>query len=725
MSLSRTASPRATAYSLRALALSVGLFGLLRLAWVEANLLAPFTAFQAQLAAWSGSGQPSLVQVGLNCSGADALALCLAFVALWPARLDVKLAGLVGGVLVVVSVNVARIASLVRMEGSAWFPALHEYVWPALLTLTSAAYVFVWMTRVGHDRTGGTARPASAGGAPPWLALGVLAVSVVTFYAAAPWYLHAAPLIALAGWMAGAAATALTWLGATATSSGAVLTTSRGAYLVTAECIATPVIPIGLAAIATLPATWRTRVFWLLAAGPIVVLLGLARLLVLALPTSLTAAPDFWAHAFFQLVLGLAAVCFVALRRARSAPGRAWMRASAAAAAGAAAAALLGLSYSETVSAAGLTLAGPFVGASEAARAVSDPQRALALLPPFQFGLLLALALASAGAWTTRRAVAALAALLVLQVLFFASLHAAGALGGGTPPVAGVRALALLVPLALLLLFTRPADALPSPEYVRFWENVGADFPDLGGASSTDYYFDNEVRLLGEHLPPLPGLRLLKTDLWDEARNTRILAWAGRQGASCYGVDISKPTIRLARRAFDSRPLHAAAGDVRRLPFPDGCFDAIYSMGTIEHFDDDKAAAAEMYRVLVPGGRAIVGVPNRWDPFLRPLLVWTLQRAGLYGYGAERSYSRRGLRQLLEGAGFRVETETGILFIPGWLRLMDLACHTWCRPLTRLTGPMVAVFRWLDGRFPSLRRHGYLLATVAVKPSGVTAAPGR
>jgi len=29
-----------------------------------------------------------------------------------------------------------------------------------------------------------------------------------------------------------------------------------------------------------------------------------------------------------------------------------------------------------------------------------------------------------------------------------------------------------------------------------------------------------------EHFPPLEGLRMLKTDLWDEAKNTRILAWA-------------------------------------------------------------------------------------------------------------------------------------------------------------------------------------------------------
>ena len=45
--------------------------------------------------------------------------------------------------------------------------------------------------------------------------------------------------------------------------------------------------------------------------------------------------------------------------------------------------------------------------------------------------------------------------------------------------------------------------------------------------------------------------------------------------------------------------------------------------------------------MLKPGGRAIVGVPNRYDPFLRPLLATVLQAVGLYGYGYEKSYSRR------------------------------------------------------------------------------------
>ena len=57
----------------------------------------------------------------------------------------------------------------------------------------------------------------------------------------------------------------------------------------------------------------------------------------------------------------------------------------------------------------------------------------------------------------------------------------------------------------------------------------------------------------------LDGLRILKTDLWDEAKNTRILAWASRQGARAYGIDISEPTVIQARAAFDAGPRRRCA----------------------------------------------------------------------------------------------------------------------------------------------------------------------
>jgi SAM-dependent methyltransferase len=260
----------------------------------------------------------------------------------------------------------------------------------------------------------------------------------------------------------------------------------------------------------------------------------------------------------------------------------------------------------------------------------------------------------------------------------------------------------------------------PRSAYREFWAGVGERFPDLDGAVSTRYYSDNERRLFTEHLPSLEGLKVLKTDLWDEAKNTRILAWASRQGAHAYGIDISEPTVIQARAMFETgfgvrHRLRSAVGDVRALPFSDGSFDAVYSMGTIEHFDETERAVEEIVRVLKPGGRAIVGVPNRYDPFLRPLFASALQAVGLYGYGYEKSYSRRALRRMLEKAGLDVAAETAILFMPGWLRMLDLACHVWCRPLAVVTGALVRPFVFLDRHVPAVRRHGYLLATVAVK----------
>jgi SAM-dependent methyltransferase len=257
----------------------------------------------------------------------------------------------------------------------------------------------------------------------------------------------------------------------------------------------------------------------------------------------------------------------------------------------------------------------------------------------------------------------------------------------------------------------------PESAYQQFWTGVGERFPDLDGAASTRYYAANEQRLFTEHFAALSGMKILKTDLWDEAKNTRILTWASRQGADAYGVDISEPTVRQAREGFnDATTLKGVVGDVRDLPFATGSFDGVYSMGTIEHFDDTERAVREIARVLKPGGRAIVGVPNRHDPFLRPLLATALQATNLYGYGYEKSYSRRSLRKMLEDAGLRVVDETAILFIPGWLRMLDLACHIWCRPLARVTSAFVRPFVFLDEHVPRVRRHGYLLATVAVKP---------
>src|SRR5690606_32729351 len=77
---------------------------------------------------------------------------------------------------------------------------------------------------------------------------------------------------------------------------------------------------------------------------------------------------------------------------------------------------------------------------------------------------------------------------------------------------------------------------------------------------------------------------------------------------------------------------------------------------------------------------------------------------------------RRSLRRMIEATGLEVTLESGILFIPGWLRMIDLWCHTRMRPLTVITGALVKPFVWLDRRVSWLSRHGYLIASVGMKP---------
>ena len=284
-----------------------------------------------------------------------------------------------------------------------------------------------------------------------------------------------------------------------------------------------------------------------------------------------------------------------------------------------------------------------------------------------------------------------------------------------------IRAWALAIPLVLAFVAWLPVEGTVAGDstYRQFWQHTGETFPVLTGAASTEYYFANEKRLLTETFPTLAGLTLLKTDLWDEAKNTRILQWVAEQGAKVVGIDISEPIVHQARAAFDGHRLRPVVSDVRRLPFVDDSFDAIYSMGTVEHFVETEASVAELARILKPSGRLILGVPNRHDPFLRPLLVAALSRLGLYAYGFEKSYSRRSLRKMLEAAGLEVRSDTGILFMPGWLRMLDLWCHTRARSLTVVTAALVAPFVWLDRLSSRLRRHGYLIVAVGEKPVAV------
>jgi SAM-dependent methyltransferase len=211
---------------------------------------------------------------------------------------------------------------------------------------------------------------------------------------------------------------------------------------------------------------------------------------------------------------------------------------------------------------------------------------------------------------------------------------------------------------------------------------------------------------------------VLKLDLWNEAFNTRILDWMREQGAEVVGLDLSGVVAGRARRNALAKgdPLPLLRADIRELPFPADSFDVVYTMGTIEHIDEYPQSLREIHRVLRPGGRAIVGVPHKWNLFLRPVMVWILDAFGQYLYAPEKSFGSAELRRDLESAGLQPIERTGILTLPGPLRMADLFFYTRGIPLYRLSPLFLAPFQFLETRWRWPGRFGYLLTWIACKP---------
>jgi ubiquinone/menaquinone biosynthesis C-methylase UbiE len=213
-------------------------------------------------------------------------------------------------------------------------------------------------------------------------------------------------------------------------------------------------------------------------------------------------------------------------------------------------------------------------------------------------------------------------------------------------------------------------------------------------------------------------LLFLKTDLWNEAKNTRILWWVSSRGAKVVGIDLSREVWAEVRAKWpdnDAPEPWLMMADVRCLPYLDNTFDGIYSMGTIEHFPETDQALAEIYRVLKPGGRAIIGIPNRHDLFLRPLQVFFLKQLGLYAFGYEKSFSRSTFSQMVKRHGFKIIAERSLLFMPGFLRMLDLFCYHRVPALLPLTRLLLKPFVFLYNRVEFFRRRGYLLTLILEK----------
>ena len=449
----------AVAFVLRVLVWIVALFGLLRLPWVQSHLLIPFAGLQQNLGCLITGASKSAVTVDLSCTGSDAMALCLGTVLAFPVPWRRRLIGGAVGLALVTAVNTARIGSLslVAADNGNLFRFLHIYLWPTALIVVAAGYVFLWMSWAGasaSDRTSLWPLSRNATSQRTWRFLVATLSLAVLYYAGSRWFLQSPALLAVAEWSAAAAGLMLSFFGIEAEVTNNILRTAHGAWLVSQECVATPLIPVYLAAVWVAPLPLGRRFLGWLAALPLFAFLATARLLVLALPAAMVGSHMVAVHAFYQvvtalLVVGLAAGTDVGSRNTGNSSARKNRlgRFGIAVLAGVLAAVLVGTLGREWLSPLFDQLA-QSLHLGHVGHGYRDAQGALAILPAFEMGLFVAL-LVTLRRRIDRVALSAFAILLLSQAAALAAFGEWAIHSGFEPPVVLIRVVALSMPLLL------------------------------------------------------------------------------------------------------------------------------------------------------------------------------------------------------------------------------------------------------------------------------------
>ncbi|MCT4656583.1 MAG: class I SAM-dependent methyltransferase [Cohaesibacter sp.] len=136
--------------------------------------------------------------------------------------------------------------------------------------------------------------------------------------------------------------------------------------------------------------------------------------------------------------------------------------------------------------------------------------------------------------------------------------------------------------------------------------------------------------------------------------------WPNLKGLSVLGLGYTPPYLRAMRASADRTLafMPATQGavywpstgscltslvDYDRLPLPDACMDRIILTHMLELVDNPADQLREIWRVLTPGGRLLIVVPNRRG-------VWARMEQTPFGYG--RPFSRGQLTHLLRDTLF-------------------------------------------------------------------------
>lgn len=142
----------------------------------------------------------------------------------------------------------------------------------------------------------------------------------------------------------------------------------------------------------------------------------------------------------------------------------------------------------------------------------------------------------------------------------------------------------------------------------------------------------------------------------------RLVTLAQRQGLRAMGVDFSMQGVQIGLK--ETPAAWWVTGDGEQLPYVDGSIDYVTHIGSLEHYQNPQAGADEIARVLKPGGKAVVLLPNSFG--LLGNIKYVARHGDIFddGQPLQRYGTRRVWESILTNSSLKVQKVVGYSEIP-------------------------------------------------------------
>lgn len=192
-------------------------------------------------------------------------------------------------------------------------------------------------------------------------------------------------------------------------------------------------------------------------------------------------------------------------------------------------------------------------------------------------------------------------------------------------------------------------------EVKTFWDSV-ADIYESTNANVQGVH-DQRYRVAVNLIAPQHNLKVL--NLWSRAGRSLLHLRPAFGNSEIVNLEASDRLRGFAQSLFKDEKFDDT--DLVEINYPDNYFDRIVSLETLEHSPDPETLIKSFYRVLKPGGRAVISLP---PPSAEVVLFIYELFADNHGEGPHRFLSYKEVSYYLANAGFKLVEHHATLFIP-------------------------------------------------------------